>query len=513
MFSMLTGSALNKSILFLTILLSNVFATLAQVNQTDQFSLELRDDEEKYRIAGLGEKGAMLYRQVSSGNEDRIELIKIDTTLKTIWKNYFIVAKSLNLLRVQQHKEFVYFLFKDRLTIGGDFKIAVIEANNGEFGSYTVKNVIPFLPVDFIVTDDAALIGGYFNYRPLVVYFGFKEQNAKILPGFFNEPGELDQLKSYKDGSLDVIVNARNIEKKRCLWIRNYSPQGDLIKTTIIQPEKGKNLIFGHSVKLESGEQIVAGVYGRYSYDDISRGIFVAGINPEGEYAVDYYNFAHLKNFFSYMKAKKLKRVKERIERKTIRGKKIKFNYRFIIHDIIPYKNQYIMTGEAFYPHYVYPNQYLRGASTRVYYNSYYSSPYRSDMILDGYQYTHAVVIGFDKTGKIIWDNSFEINDVKTMELQKFVKVRPEKDRILMMYLFSNTLRTKIIHDSEVLEGKSQDAMKIDFNDALINQKSTESEHLDYWYGDYFYAFGVQRIQMKYGATKRILFINKISYK
>lgn len=476
--------------------------------------MELTDLEEKYKSLSLGENGVMLYRQTSEKEEDHFELIRLDSSLQVVWKEFFLVGKGIQLLRVQHYKEQVYFLFKERNVIGTDFQIASVRLSDAAFGSYTVKNIIPFMPSSFIVTDEAALVGGYFNYRPLVVYYSFKEKRAKILAGFFNEPGELNQLKAFEDGSVDVIVSARNFEKKRCLWIRNYDSQGNLVKTTIIQPEKDKNLIFGNSIKLANGEEIIAGAYGRYSNAEYSRGLFVAGINKLGEYSIDYYNFGHLQNFFSYMRAGRQKRLKSRIERKTIRGKKVKFNYRFIIHDFIPYKNQYIMTGEAFYPHYIYTNMYsntYRSSFSRSYTSGYFPQQ-RNDMIFDGYQYTHAVVIGFDSNGKLAWDNSFEINDVRTMELEKFVKVRPQPDRIIMMYLYSNTLRTKIIHDAEVLEGKTKDPLKLNPGSEVNKIKQAETEQLDYWYGDYFYTFGIQKWQFDKEPTKRILYINKITY-
>jgi hypothetical protein len=322
-------------------------------------------------------------------------------------------------------------------------------------------------------------------------------------------------MKAYADGTSDIVVCAKNFEKKKSLWIRNYDAQGDLVKTTILEPGENKNLLFGRSVKLPNGDQVVAGVYGRFS--EYSRGIFVAGINPVGEYAIRYYNFAELKNFFSYMKAGRQKRVKERIERKTVRGKKIKFNYKFLIHDIIPYKDQYVMTGEAFYPKYIYPNYYA--SSRRVFYPStpgFWSAPsMRGDLIFDGYQYTHAVVVGFDQNGKIRWDNSFEINDVKSYQLEQFVRIKPEGDRILMMYLFENSLRSKIISDSKVIEGKSQDQIKASAGTDVLDNKGVENEQLDYWYGKYFFAYGTQKLKSKSqaNATRKVFFVNKISYR
>ncbi|MBY0433767.1 MAG: hypothetical protein K2U26_06625 [Cyclobacteriaceae bacterium] len=489
----------------------------SQIEQVGRVELLAQNDDENepLKAMALDKKGLLLYRRLRGKKEDQIELTKLDTALHENWKGYITISKNLMLLRVQHWQELMFLLFKDRDYIGGDFQIAVVKIANGDYGSYTVKNLIPFNPTEFVVTNQAAMIGGYFNYRPIVVYYSFADQKSKVLPGFFNSPGELNQLKTYKDGSIDVVVSARNFEKRKSLWIRNYDVQGELIKTTILQPDEDKNLIFGRSVKLASGEQIVAGVYGRFT--EYSRGIFVAGINGAGEYSIKYYNFAQLQNFFSYMKAKRQKRVKDRIERKKIRGKKIKFNYRLLVHDLVPYQGQFVLMGEAFYPHYSYPNRYNTVYSASPYGSmipGFISNPLvRGDLIFDGYQYTHAVVIGFDAAGKLRWDNSFEINDVKTMQLEQFVRIKPEADRILLTYLFENTIRTKIIRDGEVLEGKTQDQMKTNFNFEKVDVRNTEQEHLDYWYGDYFYASGIQHLKSDVGMSRRVFFVNKLTYK
>ncbi len=516
MFSISIKSAWSKKISFILFFLLLAYWVPAQLIQSGRLELPINDDQfDKLRAVNLAENGLMLYHRITGKNEDQLELIKLDTALMENWKGFIPISKNLNLMRLQYHAETLFLLFKDRDYIGGDFQIVEVKLSNGNFGSYTVKNLIPFNPTEFIITNQAVMIGGYFNHTPIVLYYSFTLQRSKVLPGFFNLPGELNQLKTYDDGSVDVIVSARNLEKRRSLWIRNYSADGDLVRTTILQPGEGKNLIFGRSVKLPSGEQIVAGVYGRYT--EYSRGIFVAGIDPTGAYAIKYYNFSELQNFFSYMKAKRQKRIKDRIDRKTISGKKIRFNYRFLIHDIIPYQNQYIMAGEAFYPHYGYPNQYFTNYRSNPYGSmipGFYSNPLvRSDLIFDGYQYTHSVVIGFDQSGKLRWDNSFEINDIRTMQLEQFVEVRPEKDRIVLMYLFENKLRTKIIHDDEVLEGKNQDVMKTIHANETVEARSIEFEQLDHWYGGYFYAHGIQRLKHKVGTTRRVFFINKITYK
>ena len=476
-----------------------------QISQTGRFEINLTKEEpDDYTTAGLEQNGLMLYRRHPGKKQDQIELIKIDTALRETWRGFIVVEKRMTIMQVQFHADLFFMLLKDREYLGNDFQIIAVKLATGDFGSYTVKNIIPFFPTEFMITGKAALVGGYFNNRPLVLYYNFTLQQSRILPGFFNSPGELNQIKVYEDGSLDVIVSAKNFEKKRALWIRNYDPQGELAKTTVIQPEQEKNLIFGRSLKLENGEQVVAGVYGRFT--EYSRGIFLANVNAMGEYTIQYYNFSQLEHFFNYMKAKQQKRVRERIERKKIKGKKTKFNYRLLVHDLIFYNNQLLLVGEAFYPHYIYP----RHQDMQV---SYYDPQVRSNMIFDGYQYTHAVAVGFNKSGQLIWDNSFEINDLRTFQLRQFVKIKTEKDRILLMYLFHNVIRTKIIHDNEVLEGKTSDQMKSKFEDEVLDKESTNTDQMDYWYGNYLYAFGTQTLKNKQGSSRKVFFVNKITYR
>lgn len=478
-----------------------------QIDQQARYEILLNEDEinVNYQIASLAENGILIYRKLSDKKDDQLELIKVDTTLKESWRGYIAMSKNLRVSQIKFKDQVIYILLKSVNFTSGDFKVIAVSANEGNYKVYEINNVIPFNPTDFLVTSYGMMLGGYFNYRPLVLFFSFQTERSKILPGFFNEQGELNQIKLYENGSIDVIVSAKNYERKKCLWIRNYSAEGDLVKTTVLEPDVNKNLIFGRSVKMPNDAQVVAGVYGNRNIE-YSRGIFVADINEFGEYHINYYNFGDLQNFFNYMKVGKQKRVKERIQRRKIKGKKIRFNYRLLVQEVVPYGNQFIMLGEAFYPRYTY-------ASGRYGYNiSQYAMA--GDRIFDGYQYTHAVVIGFDANGKIKWDNSFEINDVKTFELQQFVKIAPAKNHIALLYLFNNLIRSKIIKDNQVVEGKTSDPVKSKFDTDIIKEKDTQTSKLDYWYQHHFFASGIQRVRNQADGEvyRKVFFINKLKY-
>jgi hypothetical protein len=499
---------LNKLIPFFLVF---AFAASGQVEQTGRWEIGmLTEDNETFKVVS-DSTGLIIYSHLIGNELDQLELIRLDTSLQEKWKGYIGIEHGLRVERTAIRKNSLYILLRNPLFSG--FLLVNLDIVSGKYTTHLIKNAIPFVPTEFAGTNDAVIIGGYYNYRPLVLHYSFNLQKAKILPGFFNEPGELTQMKVTEDGAIDIIVSAKNFEKRKSLWIRNYNAEGDLIKTTVLESKEKRNLIFGRSVKMPNNEQVVAGVYGRNT--EYSRGIFVATINPYGEYTTRYYNFADLQNFFRYLKANKERRVKNRIERRKVKGKNTKFNYRLLVQELIPYQDQFIMLGEAFYPHYIY-NRYNSNQSTgNNYLRSY--SPYNNDYIFDGYQYTHAIAIGFDASGKVKWDNSFEINDVKSFKLEQFVKIAPAKDHIDLLYLFENLIRTKVIRNNEVLEGKTANELNIFSKEGIVTKEDAKTSHLDYWYSHHLFASGVQTIRRSKEKGeqpfKKVFFINKIRYK
>jgi hypothetical protein len=484
----------------------------AQVSQV-RFEIPIPEHQtEPYKTVSLNNDGLLLYGLMYGTETNAIEVMRLDTTFKESWKGFIPVPKNLFIVDSEKFEDKIFMLLKDRFNPLAEFVVISINIMNGNYVQRNVKTLLAFLPSQFVVTKDAALIGGYFNYRPLVLYYSFNTGQSKILPGFFNEVGELNQIHTDAEGNIDIIVSAKNLTRRRSLWIRNYDQNGDLTKTILLQPDDDKHLLFGRTISQPNGNQIVCGVYGRFT--EYSRGIFIANVNAYGEYAIKYYNYGDLQRFFNYMKAKREKRVKDRIERRKIRGKKIRFNYRVMVDDLLAYNGGVLMLGEAFYPHYSYPT------ASRSYSGAYYMpriASYRGDLVFDGYQYTHAVVIGFDKNGELKWDNSFEINDVRTFQLEQFVKIHPDNDKISLVYLFDNVIRSKVIKDSDVLEGKSYDQLNTGFADDVVKERDTRGTKLEYWYGSTFYASGIQEVrknrEVGVNLRRRVFFVNKIAYK
>jgi hypothetical protein len=504
MFSTLTKWLSGSRIVF-CILFSVPFFSFAQVEQTERYEIPVSTWDDDFSIIPASVQGLYLNRVVQQGRDEYLQLIKLDTAFRENWSGSLAIPRNYVIAYKKVSQSHLYVLMRYINYTNNNLFLYVINNEDGSFKRHAIRSYIPFFQTAFEVTEKAVLIGGYYNTIPLVLHYNTETAQSRVVPGIFNETGELNQIKIHRDNSFDVLISARDKNKQRTIWIKSYTPDGELVANRALKPDPKNHLIFGRELRTGTEDQLIAGVFGN-RVKEFSKGLFVTNIK-EGEELTRYYNFADMENFFKFMKVKREQRVKSRIERKKIKGKKIRMAYRFLLHELVPYKDNYILLGEAFYPKY----QSTSGGSLGGY---NFGAPYgNGGRIFAGYQYTHAVVMCFDKTGKMLWDNSFEINDVRSFELEQFVKLEVHHDKIAMMYLFENQIRTKVIKDNQVLEGKTTDPIKTLREFDFVKGNQVEQGKLDYWYNDKLYACGIQEIVNQGFGKRKVFFINKVTFK
>lgn len=508
-----TKFVLNKLLLAFVILVITGSGLSAQLLQTDRYEVDLLQQETSYDLLACENDGALMWRASNRalGLDSAVfSMTLLDTALHPVWQKSYLLNSNLNYIGKKYHNGKAYFLFGDYLFKKRNLIVFEVSLSNGFVKEHTIKNIIPFAFFDMEITDDAIIIGGYYNYRPLVILFNFQERVPRILPGLFSDKSELVQIEINNQNNIDIILSGRNMDRVNTLFIHTFNESGRLLRTVELEASKRKALLFGRSKPLSGQAQIVAGVYGHRN-SEYSRGVFVANINAYGEQQLKYYNYAEFENFFNYMRAKREERVKRRIERKKVKNKKIKFNYRLLVHDLIEYDNQYILLGEAFYP------KYKTVTGSPGMFNSSWSvnrGLFAYNRVFEGYQYTHAVIIGFDKLGNVLWDNSFEIKDILSMKLQQFVHANMLGNKINMLYVFDDAIRSKVVKGSEVIEGKEIIDVKLKYEHDEVSKGNTSIAGLERWYGNYYLAFGTQTIRNiedpKIKPRRNVFFVNKV---
>lgn len=483
----------------------------AQIVQPSRFELAMKDSEEHPTLVSAEELGLLLFRESlekAGKRMKRWEFFSLDTALIMRWTRLYDIDVDYKLLGYAYNKEQISLLFRDGYTPKDDFVIINMDVLSGDTLHYKVKSLVPMTALThFEVVGDAALIAGMINYRPTIVHYDFESGKSKVIPGIYKGESELLELKvDPRTATFNVLIAEKTLDRLFTVTLMSFNDEGVLLQNTKLQPKEDKSLIFAGSTPFKEEEIMVTGTYShkRSSY---SRGIFIAKVDELGDHNIAYYSYAEMENFFKYTSARREARIKRKIERKRIKGKKAKFNYRMLVRDVIEKEGNYIMIGEAFYP------RYSNNSSYRGYFDPF---PYsRGDNFL-GYKFTHAIVIGFDSEGKMLWDNSFEINDVERYDLDEVVNVGIEEDKIVLLYLYDGVIRSKIIKDGEVLEGKSSDDIKLSDENVIVKDNYDEYGGMDNWYDDNFYAYGIQRIRNKGSYTafgRKVFFINKIRYK
>jgi hypothetical protein len=480
---------------------------LAQLpNNPDRFELIIPNNDPGYDVIPAKEFGVVLHRTVSTGKSDHLEIICADTALTITWKGYLPLKRLYRISRYTVADGFLFIVFYRPDFSERSFQLYQVDLKTGNYTYYEVRNSIPFAPTSFEVTKQGALIGGYFIRVPVVLFFNFNTLRGNILPGLFNEAGELAQIKVNTDNTFSLLISSKNFRNQKTIWVKNYNAEGTLLKNITIDPIEGYQLTSGSSIQSQNNVKIIAGSFTSRNLD-YSEGIFVSKIYDSGDQFTLYYNFSDLTNFFQHLSERRQKRMKEKAARKKAKGKRLKLQYRFLIHDLVPYKDQYILVGEAFNIKYKHNDRAGGGFG--------FGGTY-STLVFDGYQYTHAMVIGIDNSGVLIWDNSFPIRELKTLTLKPFIRTSTQADELTLIYLYNNKIKTKLVDGNSIIDGKSYNEREQRFDKDEAVPKGSKIGDIQYWYNDYFISYGIQNktYESEFGRKKtKVFFIDKINYR
>jgi len=313
---------------------------------------------------------------------------------------------------------------------------------------------------------------------------------------------------------MNVVINSKRIPSilgkyDNFTEIKEYSNKGALNSTIKLKSNPSKDLIDGKVMQINESEKIFIGTYSkilknRKNSSGMAHGMCFSLIVDNKQEFVKYYDFQDFKNFYKTVFGKY---NKKKVDRKKRRGKESALGYSLLVHDeIIIQNNEYIMVAEAYYPEYRTYTTYdaKTGQSTTHY-------------VFIGYRYTHAVIAAFDKDGELLWDNVFEIMNIRyVFSLRERVKVlkNGEGEEVVLVYNYGGRLHSKVIQGSEVIEKKQ--STEIEAKNSRDKVKGDWDSDMEYWYDDYFIAWGYQRIKNKQkgkGKRKRhVFYFTKIEY-
>ncbi len=430
--------------------------------------------------------------------------VKLDSNLEEEWQQSFNVNLSSRLLGYEYSRGKYYVLAS--ASQYRTEELLVFEIEDQKIRKFEITTVFPISLEYFEVIGETILLGGSVNLKPVIITYNLKEKKPKVLPGFYeNRNIIMDIIIDDDELMFTVVMRERLITKQYTTRAKTFTSDGLLVQDILVAPGDRRNLIDASSTNFDNGIQLMAGAHSKKS-TSYSKGLYLAKFVNGRQQFIRYHQYGDLQNFFGYLNSKREQRIKKRIEKRKSLGKKNKFNYRLVVHDIMEREDGInILVGEAYYPRY---------SNSTTYANPYFNTGNGAGFL--GYKYTHAIVVAFDANGEILWDHSFKIRDVLTYSLDKFIAINMVEDDILLMYLEENEIRTKVVARSEVVEGQTFTPVKLNDQQEEVRSRDPEIEGLEPWVEGSFYAYGIHSVSKSqspvFGGSRKVFYINKIEY-
>ncbi|WP_420575962.1 hypothetical protein [Ekhidna sp.] len=487
--------------------------TSAVILQPNRIEFEMERDASEFFVVPGNQDGILVVEETGEGAKGggfQWKLHMVDTSLQVKWSQTLVIPAGGSILGYEYFKGRFYLLFNKNQYRSEDLIVYQLSSESVEYAMYEITTVFPIDITHFESVGETILLAGYANFRPVVITYNINDRIPRVVPGFYDNKNDiLDLIVDNESRLFTVILSEKMRNKKYTVRVKTFTDKGDVIQDNLIDPGERRSLLDAASTTFAGGLQYLAGTHSRKSLQ-YSQGFYLSKfINGQQQFN-KYYPFADLNNFFGHMKPKREERIKNRIERKRAKGKIKKFNYRLLVHKILEREGEYIMIAEAYYPRY---NYSTRSNNLSPY---GYTPTFRNNPYFLGYKYTHAVVLAFDPNCNILWDQTFKIEDIQTYSLEENVVVSASGDRVILMYLEENEIRTKVVEGNDIVEGRTFNPVKLSFESDEVKSRDPNVEGLKKWYGKTLFAYGEQRIKNQSGiggqTQRRVFYINKIQY-
>ncbi len=293
---------------------------------------------------------------------------------------------------------------------------------------------------------------------------------------------------NHKEGFVDIATMIAD-KKTQSIFVHSYSRNVKIRSLEIHANDPEKRLWDARVDRLE-GDHFVLGNFSS-SKRSSAEGFYISKFQHAKQVYCKYYRFTDFKNFFTYLSDRKQEKIEKKIEKAKKHGKEYDVRYSMELHNIIKQDDQLILIGEAYYPVYRTETRtsYVNGKPVTTTYQRF-----------DGYVYSHAVVAGFDTDGKLLWDQCFEMGDVKSYSVRTFLHQQITKDVIRLTYAYGTSIITKVIKGNQVLDDKERTRVLKQYDSDNVRYSSSG---IQYWYDDYFLDWGTQKIKNKELSKQR----------
>ncbi len=506
---------IKNSTLFLAALLT-IPTIIAQITIEKRLEIEMNDGYIGETVIPGGKNGFVIVSRSKNRVEGAYEWKHdvYNNNLELQKSESISIPKGYSFTEPIQCENSVHYLYYRK---NKDAHAVTYEKSTGKINDVEVE-----IPEGFKLYEIPFSMDGYLNYaaesgvfyhcgkyekNPAVLAIDMEKGSSTIIPIVDVEGIKPNKLKFYGvytiagTNEFAVVLEVKRSRKFNSTYCLVYDKEGNRKAMVLLNPSVDVNL---NSVSIEKMDDKSYAITGNYSTRSktTSEGIYFGKFSNDGMDFLKVHNYTSMKTFFDYLSNRRQEKIERKIERAKEKGKELSYNYLMTSHKIMKLGNRFIYVGEAFYPTYRTETTYVNGKP-------------QTRSVFDGYQYTHALVVGFDAEGNKVWDQTMTLYQVnKPMFVKQFIRVgvNPNGNTVDLAFASNwNIYKKQINADGGLVQDKMSKANSTNDPNEKVRQ-SSEGE-LEFWYDNYFINYGFQKIKNTEDKSKRkVFYVNKLMF-
>lgn len=494
------------------------FLAQAQVEFGERYEQEYDWQQDSYLVISNEEEGVLLVQTDYDGSSKTYPVFvkHLNPQLKKVWEDTVRIPQRFLIKGYFYAQKRSYILLQNDLQ--HSIKILRVDTQAKEFKEYDSKEIAELQITEFEVVKNTAIIGGYFEERPVVFAYDMVNNKVRTLQNVYQNQSMLLEVKVNKDSlSFNVLASIQDEQKNKALVVNTYDYEGNPLRDYTIKPQADYELLNSVSSSINDISQVVVGLYGYRSSYAVS-GIFVNHIDRMGQQTMNYYNFGELPRFLDYMGEKRSNKLKNKTESMKSAGKETRYKTSAVMRELVEKDGKLIFQGE-FYKTYSQDNNFNRltqNGRLDPYnnFNSLYSSydqRQNNRSVLEN-DVTHAYTLVLDQKGNIEWDDFMEVDEDVTGGIEEFGSFTWSGDKASYAFYREEELFLKILSK----EGNSETlttALELKREGDIVRFEKEESLGTVHWFGNHFLVYGIQHIRAENKATplRKVFFVNKLT--
>ena len=505
----------------------------AQIQQTERYEIIQKNSDDYFTIISLEQEGLALIREKDKyqGNKQLWEIIVLNPNLVEKHKFDIEINQRHSLLGYDIGKNVLLLLYRTGETTRNSLELVEVNTATGhESARYEINPELDFKITHFSKVGRNIVLGGYVTNEPAILLFEPAHNSIKVIPGFFQKDNELVELRVNENATFNAVLIDRSQRSERKIIFRTYDAAGNLLLEDIVPVDEDKSLQNSLSSTLKREDLIVLGTWGDRQGKQ-SQGFFSLVVDPFSQQQINYFHFGAIDSFVNYLSQKRADRIKQSTRDAISNDRRPSFTSYVMPFRIEETPEGFVMLAEVYNPSstmnpnfnspygrpyysnpYYYYNPFWPGyyPGMRMYRPYAYGDPMRNN---DNVKLYETVAVAFNSEGKIIWDQSIVLDDMKRPALEQVSDFYTDGDNLHFIYKKESELIIKSISLEEGAATESTEKIRLKEPSEEIRSEKELEDGVRHWVDNSFYVWGyhaVRNPEKRDNRVRDVFYINKI---